>query len=194
MARPREFDRDDALKKAQAIFWRKGYAATSTADLLEAMAIGRQSMYDTFGDKRSLYLEALDDYNRASVAAQLRQLAAGAAPLATIEALLLAFATDPGAARGCLGVNAICEFGLDDADVVRISEDSGQLLRSALEAQIRAAQEAGQIAPAHDARGAAQFLLATLVGMKVSARAGADTIVLRGIAGFAIGALKATPG
>ncbi|MEA2965178.1 MAG: TetR/AcrR family transcriptional regulator, transcriptional repressor for nem operon, partial [Alphaproteobacteria bacterium] len=59
MARPREFDRDEALERAMSVFWSKGFAATSTSDLVEAMQIGRQSMYDSFGDKRALYLEAL---------------------------------------------------------------------------------------------------------------------------------------
>ncbi|WP_155737462.1 TetR/AcrR family transcriptional regulator, partial [Agrobacterium tumefaciens] len=62
MARPREFDRDAALEKALRVFWSKGFAATSTDDLREAMGIGRQSLYGAFGDKRKLYLEALDAY------------------------------------------------------------------------------------------------------------------------------------
>jgi AcrR family transcriptional regulator len=63
VARQREFDRIDTLDKALEVFWQKGYAATSTSDLLDAMQIGRQSMYDAFGDKRSLYLEALQRHN-----------------------------------------------------------------------------------------------------------------------------------
>jgi len=54
MVRPKEFDRDAAVERAMSVFWSKGYAATSTDDLLQAMRIGRQSMYDTFGDKRRL--------------------------------------------------------------------------------------------------------------------------------------------
>ena len=50
MVRPKEFDRDAAVERAMSVFWSKGYASTSTDDLLQAMQIGRQSMYDTFGD------------------------------------------------------------------------------------------------------------------------------------------------
>ena len=63
MVRPKE-DRDAAVATAMSVFWAKGYAATSTDDLLRAMTIGRQSMYDTFGDKRRLYVEALERYSR----------------------------------------------------------------------------------------------------------------------------------
>src|SRR6202030_156629 len=64
MARPREFDREEALECATGVFWAKGYASTSTDELLAAMGIGRQSLYNTFQDKRALYLEALERYQR----------------------------------------------------------------------------------------------------------------------------------
>ncbi len=67
MARHKEFDRDTALKAAIDVFSEHGYEGTSTDALLAAMKISRQSMYDTFGDKRSLYLEALKRYNIDSV-------------------------------------------------------------------------------------------------------------------------------
>jgi AcrR family transcriptional regulator len=89
MARPREFDRDAAVQRAMSVFWRKGYAATSTDDLLRAMNIGRQSMYDTFGDKHRLYLEALERYQRESIAENIRRLRSTASPLAGIEALVI---------------------------------------------------------------------------------------------------------
>src|SRR5246127_5397194 len=89
MARPKEFDRDVAVERAMSVFWSKGYAATSTDDLLQAMKIGRQSMYDTFGDKRRLYVEALERYQRERVAENIRRLRSTASPLAGIEALVI---------------------------------------------------------------------------------------------------------
>ena len=67
MARHKEFDLDTALTAAIHVFSQHGYEGTSTDDLLMAMKISRQSMYDTFGDKRRLYLEALERYNANSV-------------------------------------------------------------------------------------------------------------------------------
>ena len=88
MVRPREFDRDEALDHATRVFWAKGYASTSTEDLLTAMNIGRQSLYNAFGDKRKLYLEALERYQRESNASHLERLNSSASPLGGIEALL----------------------------------------------------------------------------------------------------------
>ncbi|HEU4769480.1 MAG TPA: helix-turn-helix domain-containing protein, partial [Pyrinomonadaceae bacterium] len=62
MARHKEFDRDEALQKAMEVFWARGYRAASMQNLVEHMGINRQSLYDTFGDKHSLYLQALDRY------------------------------------------------------------------------------------------------------------------------------------
>ena len=63
MARPKEFDRDEALTTALGVFRKKGFSATSTDDLRFAMGIGRLSFYDTFTGKKEVYLEALRKYN-----------------------------------------------------------------------------------------------------------------------------------
>src|SRR5260221_1475314 len=89
MARPKEFDREAAVGRAMSVFWLKGYAATSTDDLLRAMKIGRQSMDDTFGDKRRLYVEALARYQQESVAGHINRLRSTTSPLPGIEALVV---------------------------------------------------------------------------------------------------------
>src|SRR5713226_2211779 len=62
MARQKEFDREETLHKAMEVFWSRGYEAASIRDLVKHMGINRQSLYDTFGDKHALYLQALDRY------------------------------------------------------------------------------------------------------------------------------------
>src|SRR5258708_35156550 len=64
MARQKEFDCEDALQKAMELFWSRGYQAASIQDLVKHMGISRQSLYDTFGAKHALYLQALDRYRR----------------------------------------------------------------------------------------------------------------------------------
>jgi TetR/AcrR family transcriptional repressor of nem operon len=62
MARQKEFNRDEVLHKAMEVFWMRGYERASIQDLVEHMGISRQSIYDTFGDKHWLFLQALDRY------------------------------------------------------------------------------------------------------------------------------------
>src|SRR6266700_5433476 len=64
MARPKTFDRTQMLDKAIELFWDRGYEATSINDLLDHLGIRRQSLYDTFGDKHTLFLEALKRYDQ----------------------------------------------------------------------------------------------------------------------------------
>lgn len=63
MARPREFDAEEAMEKAMTLFWDRGYEEASLAELLAAMEITKGSFYKAFQDKQSIYLAALDLYN-----------------------------------------------------------------------------------------------------------------------------------
>ncbi|HUO11312.1 MAG TPA: TetR/AcrR family transcriptional regulator, partial [Caulobacteraceae bacterium] len=90
MARPRRFDRADALQAATEVFWTHGYAGSSADTLVKAMGIARQSLYDTFGNKRALYLEALRAYSAGNVSALVQVLRAETSPLAAIRSVLLA--------------------------------------------------------------------------------------------------------
>ena len=185
MPRPKEFDRDEALQKAIGVFCEKGYAAASTDELMRAMKISRQSMYDTFGDKRQLYLEAFRRYVADNIDEQIGHLEKSSSPLAGIEKMLLAFATRTERV-GCMGVNAICEFGRSDLEVTSLRDTEGTRLTAALEQAIREAKTKKEIGNTLKESGAAQFLQATLSGMKVAAKAGADSQTLKSIARFAL--------
>jgi TetR/AcrR family transcriptional repressor of nem operon len=192
MARPKEFDREVAVARAMSVFWSKGYAATSTDDLLEAMKIGRQSMYDTFGDKRRLYVEALWRYQLESVAGHIKRLRSKASPLAGIEALVVGVVSSDRTTRekGCMGVGAICEFGNADAELAQLRVKSGGMLHKALVERLRDAQAAGEIGETVDIERAARFVETTMFGLQVAARAGESTRSLRDMAAFAIAGLR----
>ena len=74
MPRPKSFDPDTVLAKAMGVFWEKGYDAASISDLTAAMGINRFSLYDTFGDKHTLYLKALDFYNERFVEPMVQKI------------------------------------------------------------------------------------------------------------------------
>ncbi|MEA1648995.1 TetR/AcrR family transcriptional regulator [Nitrospirillum sp. BR 11164] len=192
MARPKEFDGEVALAAAIALFSQHGFEGTSTEALLRAMKISRQSLYDTFGDKRQLYLAALRRYNEENVAGIVRALTAAPTPLTGVEYAFMAFIAKAVASGhpSCLGVSAVCEFGRADAEVAAIGDASAHTLAHALETQLIAAQAAGEMATDVDVPTAAAFLGATLAGLKVSARAGAGADTLRGVARLALKSLK----
>jgi AcrR family transcriptional regulator len=193
MARPREFDRDVAVERAMSVFWAKGYAATSTDDLLQAMKIGRQSMYDTFGDKRRLYVEALERYQLESVAGHIKRLRSIASPFAGIEALRVGVISLDRATRekGCMGVGAICEFGSADTELAELRAKSSRMLHKALVERLHDAQAAGEIQESVDIERAARFVETTMSGLQVAAKAGESARALRDLAAFAIARLRA---
>src|SRR6202045_4962704 len=134
MARPKEFDQEKALRKAIRLFSQQGFAATSTDDLMGVMDIGRQSMYDTFGDKRALFLKALKMYVAESVHSINVELEKPGSALSAIQNALVTFAErkDLSSAEGCMGLNAITDFGQRDEDVSRITRKAARLLRQTL--------------------------------------------------------------
>lgn len=192
MARPREFDREIALERATEVFWSKGYASTSTEDLLAAMKIGRQSLYNAFGDKRALYLEALERYQRGTNAGHLHRLKAPASALAGIEALLLGLIA-PGEgqrAMGCMGVNAVGEFGAADSALVELRAKMAPVLFAGLVERLREGQVGGEIDPTMNTEEAARFIQMTMTGLQLAARGGASADALRSLAQFAVDRLK----
>jgi len=192
MARPREFDRDEALKHATAVFWAKGFEGASTENLLAAMKIGRQSLYDTFGDKRHLYLEALGRYLAASVSSHIAMLESESSPLAGIRKMLMIFAANDGGSRalGCMGVNSVCEFGQADAEVNALNRSSAMTLDAALGRALARAKARGEVASHLDEKAATHFIQATMLGLKVSGKAGLDSAALRQVVDVAMEALR----
>jgi AcrR family transcriptional regulator len=192
VARPREFDRDAALQRAMAVFWARGFASASTRDLLRAMKIGRQSMYDSFGDKRQLYLEALAHYQHESVGAHLERLRSRSSPIAGLEALLLGVVAEDEAVRkkGCMGVAAIAEFGSADPQVAALGVASGKVLRRAVVERLEAARAAGEIRKPTKVEAAADFVTTTMQGLQVGARAGMTAPALREVVAMAMAAIK----
>jgi AcrR family transcriptional regulator len=192
MARTKVFDPAAALDAAVQVFWEQGYEATSTDDLLRAMGIGRQSMYDTFGDKKQLYLAALAHYTDTGGAALRRRLAAGS-PLAALEAFLRQIAGADAAlrARGCLSVNAVAEFGQADADVRALIERSQQVTETIFADVLARARHAGELAAGVDPAAAAHFIHTAIRGMRISAKAGAGAAQLGATVDFVMAALKA---
>lgn len=171
--RPKEFERDTALEKAVDLFWRKGYDGSSLAELVEEMGVGRQSAYDTFGDKYDLFRQALDAYATRAVGMLTAILTEGASPIGRIRGFLSALneiaASRDG--RGCLFTNSMVELGPHDARVRKIISGIWQKLEDALAANLQGAVEAGEVRATVDPRGTARLLLTVMQGALVLSKA-----------------------
>ena len=187
MARPKEFDQEKALRQAVRVFCQQGFAATSTDELMRGMDIGRQSMYDTFGDKRALFLKALEMYVTESVQSINAELEKPGPALAAIRNALVAFAerNDLSSAEGCMGLNAVSEFGQRDADVTRITRNAGRMQRQTLMRVLGRAKDQGELSSGADLESMADFFESTLAGIRMAAKAGKSRQALRNIAIFA---------
>ena len=194
MARPKEFDQEKALRKAIHLFSQQGFAATSTDELMRVMNVGRQSMYDTFGDKRALFLKALKMYVTESVHSITVELERPGSALSAVQNALVTFAErkDLSSAEGCMGLNAISEFGQRDADVTRISRDAAHVLRQTLMRVLTRAKNQGEISSDANLDSMADFFESTLAGIRMAAKAGKSRHALRNIAAFASRAYMAS--
>ncbi len=194
MARPKEFNQERALQKAIRLFSQQGFAATSTDELMRAMDVGRQSMYDTFGDKRALFLKALGMYVTESVHSITVELERPGSALAAVQNALVTFARpkDLSSAEGCMGLNAISEFGQRDADVTRITRNAARLQRQSLMRVLTRAKNQGEISSDADLDSMADFFESTIAGIRMAAKGGKSRRALRNIAAFASRAYMAS--
>ena len=184
MARHKEFDRDEALHKAMEVFWSRGYEAASVGELVKHMGINRQSLYDTFGDKQALYLQALDRYREVegrkmfellerpgSVKKALRQLFEG----------VVAGSLCGGERRGCFVGNAMSERAGRCTETA--ARTCGQLAAAegALHRALLRAKREGEIDGGRDLRAVARFLYSSLQGLQLMAKATQDRKALRDV-------------
>ncbi len=185
--RPLSFDREAALAKAMHLFWEHGYETTSVAELTSAMGITPPSLYTAFGDKKRLFLEAIDRYTNGGAAIGLIQDAATArdAALAMLRGSAVAFTGDDTPA-GCLLASAAVS-GSDAAADVRAHLASVRLeIETALRDKARTDVSAGRLPADTNAPALAATTMAVIQGMSTLAKDGADRSKLLAIAETAL--------
>jgi TetR/AcrR family transcriptional repressor of nem operon len=191
MARTKEFDPDVALEIAVEVFWRLGYEHTSLDTLMQAMGISRQSLYDTFGDKRSIYFRAMSRY-REKTNASLRDLFASEKSVRKGFAKLFNSIIRESKAkhdRGCLLMNANLSRAVDDLEVKKFLRDNQKDVEQIFRAAFVEAKKRGEIEPEKDPVALSKFFVATIQGMRALARLNHDRKELADIAAVALAAL-----
>jgi TetR/AcrR family transcriptional repressor of nem operon len=176
--RPREFDEQEAVARAAEVFHRRGYHATSTRDLGEALALNPSSLYRSFNDKHTLFLRALEHYQARESA---RCTAALTADRPVREALRdwLYSMVEPTDLPGCFVVHTAAELGTADPETHRRVEEAFVGTTAAISALLRRGITTGELPSDLDADATADLLFTTLTGLRVRHRAGHDTQRLR---------------
>jgi TetR/AcrR family transcriptional repressor of nem operon len=191
MARTKEFDPDVVLEIAVEVFWRLGYEYTSLDTLMREMGISKQSLYDTFGDKRSIYFRAMSHY-REKTNASLRNL------FTTEKLVRKGFATlfqsiiresKAQHERGCLLMNANLSRAVDDVEVKKFLRANQKDVERIFRTAFVEAKKRGEIGPEKDPTALSKFFVATIQGMRALARLNHDRKELAHIAAVALAAL-----
>jgi TetR/AcrR family transcriptional repressor of nem operon len=171
------------------LFWRKGYAATSIEDLVDALHLSRSSLYDTFGDKRKLFLDALNLYTNRVLERLAGVLKNSPSPMAGIRVLfddLSASAGSESGAMGCFVVNSVAELVPYDPDVTAITTTYAttfqKLLTEALsQDQVTRTQTSEQLAA---------YLFNTVQGLRILIKSGAKREQIQAIIAIVLNSLQ----
>lgn len=193
MARHKEFDRKQALEKAMETFWCYGYEGTSIQDLVENMGINRGSLYDTFGDKRSLFLAAIAHYDETVVEEIITRLEAPDASKKAIfdhfEDLIERAASDK-TRRGCLLTNTAIELCPHDADTAKRIATNLERIENAFYHALQRAVVQGELKDTNDLKALARYLTCTLQGLRVMCKVNPNREVLKNITQIALSVLN----
>ena len=193
LGRPAEYDKERSLNAALAVFWRKGYEATSLADLCEAMGMSKSTLYAVFGDKHQLFLSAIQAYSDDLLAELRKSCELSAAPLEFIEQILRSVAREAGPRgerRGCLVMNSATEFAQSDRDVARIVGHTLEQMAGVFATALARARRDGKIQVG--APGAmALYLVSTIAGMKTMVKGGRSEHELQLLVDMVMGQLGA---
>ncbi len=171
--RPRSFDERDALEKATQVFWSKGYDGVTIDDLVAGMGVGRPSLYSIFGDKRTLFLRVLKDYEEKKGALAAKALLSPQTlrnSLARFLRYAVKSATEEGSAPGCL---VLCIAPLvDDAEVRKFLQNTAAAAVTMVEGRFRDGVTAGEIPSDFPVAVRASQLIDVARGLTMRARIG----------------------
>lgn len=193
MARPKAFAEQDALHAAMETFWRKGYHYTSMQDLVDSMGINRASLYDTFTDKHTLYLNALERYRDLNCADMVEAIAGADTAQAKIRAIFdraVAETLDDQDHKGCFMTNATLEMLPHYADVQAVVQDSFSQLAATFRPLIDQGMVSGEFKADLVPDRVIPFLISQLSGIRVLGKTVPNGQLLNQVIGLALSVLK----
>ncbi len=192
MPRPTTFNSDEVLERAMYTFWTYGYASTSIADLVESTEVLRGSIYHTFGDKRSLYIQTLEWYGRLALQQATAFWNESEPRLSNWRAFLMILVDLPEAEkqRGSMLCNCIVEVVPHDPEIAKVVENILNEFKRILEGVLERGKQAGEFHAYANPTALARYLLSSMQGLCVTAKAGASREELLDIVEITLSALR----
>lgn len=172
MGRPKSFSESAALEKAMEIFWQRGYHGVGLTELLDGMGVARQSLYDTFGNKRQLFIKTIEHYRSTRLGSALALLERDGSPTQNVKDIFRFFeqlALDK-RSRGCLVANSLVELGPHDREIGALLAETLQLLEKSIVKTLRRAQRLGELPAGRSPRSIGRALINALIGMAVTGK------------------------
>lgn len=192
MGRPYEFDRDETLSKAMEVFWEKGYKATSIEDLVDKMGIQRGSIYNTFGDKRALFLSAIEHYGDEVTSKTLKVLEAKGSPTENIKKFFNTIVSTPSdrRSRGCLISNTVVELAPHDEEVAKVVRGIMKKIQAAFLKCLDKAVELEELPKDTNTKVLSNFLATSTHGLIVTGKSTRDRKQLKDVANVILSTLE----
>ena len=185
MARRREFDEVTALEAAVECFWHRGYEATSVRDLAAKMGLSAPSLYNAYGDKHALFVQALEHYLDHSARALIKQLESSLPPKQAIRRFIeeiIERSVNDRERRGCFLINSALEVAPHDRELGAFIADRLAEIEAFFYRSIKMAQADGAISRDRVAKDLARLLLGVFLGIRVLARSKPERALLQGVA------------
>ena len=191
MGRTKQFNQQAVLDDAMHLFWERGFHSTSMQDLVDHLGVNRQSIYDTFGGKHELFEAALERY-REMQALPMRRALEEDGPLGDVlrhwfRDMIAEMLKKNG--KGCLLVNTATELAEQDDVIFGVCSANARQLEATFSGLLVRAQQAGDIPADRAVIPLARFLMSTINGLAVTAKATRDPEVLNDVVEVALSAL-----
>ena len=164
VGRPREFDEEAALEAAMDAFWAKGFEATSMADLCSCTGLHKGSLYQAFGDKHTLFMDALRHYADTEFHETTSVISEAKSPLENLRAVVNRVVEDAAGEKGCMMINSMVELAPRDPAVKQALQGFGQQRMQAITGMIAMAQESGELRAHTAPEKLARQLMMTMAG------------------------------
>ena len=175
------------------LFWRKGYAATSVQDLIETLHLSRSSLYDTFGDKRTLFIEALKLYSERVISGTARTLNESPSPIAGIQKVFDALVAGAGSETGALGcfmVNSVAELVPYDPDVTKIATMYADALQRLFTTVLTQARSQDMLTKKQTPEQLAAYVFNMIQGIRILIKSGATREQVQAIGAITLQSLQ----